>query len=236
MDHVHNPSSVKDISGSLDEILDDGGIRCVVLSSKHAKNWCIGLDIPWIMQQYKDKNREAMKEFFVGGTKAIFLRLLEIPLVTIAAINGHTYGNGVMVALHCDLRFMRSDRGYFYLPEAEMGFSEDVFTPSGIRLMDVRYDSFIREVMIPTAKKITAAELLDKKIIDHASTDREAVLSDALARAVEISSSEDIYCKILENRKIWSGPVIDAIKNEDEAAFDNIIEMFWNLMVKMGVA
>ncbi len=234
IDHVHNPAVVKKLTAALDQIISDSSIRCVVLASNHEKNWCIGLDIPWIMEQYKAKNRAALKDFFVEGTRSIFLRLLTIPVVTIAAITGHAFGNGVMMALHCDFRFMRSDRGYFCLPEAEMDLT-DAFTPSGLKLMDVHYDPFIKEVMIPTAKKVTASELLDKKIIDRACISREAVMTDALARAGEISASDELFNKIIKDRIKWSQPVIDVINRDDEAAFDYIIDKFWKLMLKMGV-
>ena len=234
IDHVHNPAVVKNITAALDEIISDGNIRCVVIASNHEKNWCIGLDIPWIMEQYKTDNRAALKDFFVEGTRSIFLRLLTAPFVTIAAITGHAFGNGVIMALHCDIRLMRSDRGYFCLPEAEMDLT-DAFTPSSLKLMDVHFDPFIREVMIPTAKKVGAAELLDKKIIDLACESREAVMKSALERAAEISSSDELYNKIIDGRKKFSLPVIEIIKRDDEAAFDYIIEKFWKLMLKMGV-
>ena len=233
MDHVHNPDTVKTITGAIDEIVSDGNIRSVVLASRHDKNWCTGLDIPWIMAQYKAGDREAIKHFFMSGAKSVFLRLLEIPVVTIAAITGHTYGNGVIIALLCDTRIMRSDRGYFCLPEASMGL-EDAFTPSMLKLMDLRYDPFIREVMIPTAKKFAAPELVDKKIVDLACDSREAVMEAALARAREISSDDAVYRSILDDRKKWGTPVIEAIKTEDDPAFDHIIGRFWDLMTKMG--
>jgi enoyl-CoA hydratase/carnithine racemase len=233
IDHVHNPSSVKEFSSAIDEILADGHVRSVVLASRHEKNWCIGMDIPWIMEQYRSGSRAAMKELFISGTRSMFLGLLTIPLVSMAAITGHTYGNGVMLALHCDIRFMRSDRGYFCLPEAGMDLA-DAFTPSGLKLMEARYDPFIKDVMIPTAKKVTAAELAEKHIIDRACATREAVMESALARAREISADDGLYRNILEDRKRWSLPVIEVMQRDDEAAFDYIIDKFWKLMGRMG--
>lgn len=233
IDQAQNPVSVKQISDAIDEILGDGGIRTLVIASRHKKIWCIGLDIPWIMEQYKANNRAAVKEFFTMGNLSFLRRLISMPVVTIAAITGHAFGNGAITALLCDIRYMRSDRGYLCLPEAVMDLT-DAFAPSAMKLFSIRYDPFIKTVMIPTAKKMTAPELEEKLIIDRACENREAVMAAAFARAREVSASEDLYRDLLEKRKRWSVPVIAAMEGEDNDAFDYSIEKFWRLMRKMS--
>ena len=39
---------------------------------------------------------------------------------TIAVINGHAFAGGLMFAFACDVRLMRSDRGFLCLPEVRM--------------------------------------------------------------------------------------------------------------------
>jgi enoyl-CoA hydratase/carnithine racemase len=233
IDQVQNPVSVKQISGAIDGILGDGGIRTLVIASRHEKIWCAGLDVPWIMEQYKAGSRAAVKEFFTMGNISFYQRLLSMPVVTIAAITGHAFGNGAIMALLCDIRYMRSDRGYLCLPEAEMGLT-DAFMPSAMKLFEIRYGPFIKTVMIPTAKKAAAPELEEKMIIDHACENREAVMTAALARAREVSASDVLYRDLLEKRKRWSVPVIAAMEGEDTDALDRTIELFWRLMGKMS--
>ena len=48
----------------------------------------------------------------------LFARVLAFPRITVAAINGHAFAGGGMLALAHDFRVMRSDRGYFCLPES----------------------------------------------------------------------------------------------------------------------
>ena len=51
----------------------------------------------------------------------LFARLLRLPVYSVAAINGHAYAAGAMMAMAHDARVMRVDRGWWCLPEVDMG-------------------------------------------------------------------------------------------------------------------
>jgi len=48
-------------------------------------------------------------------------RLEHTPKLTIAALNGHTVGGGLEIAMACDLRIARKDAGKIGLPEVNLG-------------------------------------------------------------------------------------------------------------------
>jgi enoyl-CoA hydratase/carnithine racemase len=52
---------------------------------------------------------------------SLFGRVLGLELPTIAALNGHAFAAGAMFALCFDQAVMREDRGWFCLPEADLG-------------------------------------------------------------------------------------------------------------------
>jgi len=86
---------------------------------------------------------------------ALMHRFARLPQVTIAAIDGHALGGGLMLAVAQDLR-VASDRARFGLPEVTLGFNPGY----GIeRLLDVVAGGWARELLL-TGRTIHASEAL----------------------------------------------------------------------------
>ena len=57
----------------------------------------------------------------VRDVHPLLARTLALPVITVAALQGHTVAAGATFALAHDLRVMRADRGSWRLPEADIG-------------------------------------------------------------------------------------------------------------------
>lgn len=95
----------------------------------------------------------------------VLARILVLPFRTIAAINGHCIGAGLFIALACDFRIMRTERGFLQWPEARLGMrlSKGFAELSKAKVTD---PIVIREGVL-MAKKYTSREALKRRIIDH---------------------------------------------------------------------
>ncbi|MGH2858940.1 MAG: enoyl-CoA hydratase/isomerase family protein [Solirubrobacteraceae bacterium] len=107
---------------------------------------------------------------------------LELPVLSVAAIQGRVYAAGAMLALAHDLRVMRADRGWFCLPEVELGI---VFTPAMARLLSARLCPQVCHEAILTGRRYGGREAHQARIVDVVATAqalRPAVLELARER------------------------------------------------------
>lgn len=95
-----------------------GGPLVLTADGKFFSN---GLDLDWLGSQEPDAVAAAFVDIY-----GVLADLLEYPGVVVSAINGHAFGAGVMVAAASDLRIQREDRGFFCLPEVDLGMALSV--------------------------------------------------------------------------------------------------------------
>jgi enoyl-CoA hydratase/carnithine racemase len=72
---------------------------------------------------------------FIDRSVALLARVLVAPVPTVAALNGHAFGYGAMLALAHDLRAQRVDRGWLCLPEVDLGLQ---FHPLQLSLIQAK--------------------------------------------------------------------------------------------------
>lgn len=114
-----SPEWLTSVNGFLDEF-EAGTDAAALVTVGTGKFFSNGLDIEWVAQ-HMDRYAE-----YVERVHTLFARFLTLPVPTIAAVNGHAFGAGAMLALAHDYRIMREDRGFFCFPEADIKIP---FTP-----------------------------------------------------------------------------------------------------------
>ncbi len=110
-----NPENLDALAAALDEIENaEGGPSPLVLTGE-GKFFSNGLDLEWMSAAPSGE-----PERVLARVHALLARMLSFPSFTVAAINGHAFAAGGMLALACDQRVMRADRGFFCLPEVDL--------------------------------------------------------------------------------------------------------------------
>ncbi|KAL7439834.1 hypothetical protein ACHAXM_006890 [Skeletonema potamos] len=129
-----------------------------------------GLDLEWMMKASNDQNNGAKNDenptslMIEQFNSQVLAKILTLPFRTVAAINGHCIGAGLFLALACDYRFMRTERGYIQWPEARLGMR---LTKGFAELSKAKIGDYavLREGLL-TAKRYTSEEALSLGIVD----------------------------------------------------------------------
>jgi enoyl-CoA hydratase/carnithine racemase len=94
----------------------DSSVHVIVLTGAGEKFFCAGANIAMLKDAEPD-----FKYYFCLHANETLCRLEQTPKLVIAALNGHTVGGGLEVALAADIRIARKDAGKIGLPEVALG-------------------------------------------------------------------------------------------------------------------
>jgi enoyl-CoA hydratase/carnithine racemase len=167
-----NPDWMTAVSDALDEVAAKPDPRALVTTAG-GKIWSNGLDLDWLSQ-----NQDGVEEF-VDQVHDLLAKFLVAPLTTVAAVQGHCFAGGAMLALAHDWRVMRADRGYFCLPEADINIP---FTPGMSALIQSKLTPAAATLTMLGGKRIGGEEAASLGIVDAAVTE-DQVLADAVELA-----------------------------------------------------
>jgi len=187
--NTQNLIFAQELNRCLDEAIEDTEITAIVLTSTDPKSFSQGVDVQWMGGAFADGKLDDIKGFMYGMND-VFKKLLTLPVPTIAAINGHAFGNGAILSCACDFRFMRSDRGYFCFPEVDLGIP---FLPGMLAFVKkaFAYDQF--HDLYLTGRRAGAAELAERNMLVKASDTPETLMEDALAFAGTFAKKRGIF-------------------------------------------
>lgn len=206
----HNPEFIRTILSAFDEIERDQSISSVVVASSDPKNWSLGIDLQWMTDAMTRNDLNGLRDFMYGLNR-IFGRILLYPMPVIAAINGHTFGDGTIMACACDFRFMKSDRGFFCFPEIDIGIP---FLPGMEAIIRKAIPYYKLEELVFCGKRTGAAELEAHHVIVKACENEEALMREALTFAKSFNKKRSVFGEI---KKRFHRTIIETMEKEDPA-------------------
>ena len=202
-----NPDFLNTFLTVLDEIEQETEARTLVVHSTHEKIFSNGIDLEWLVPVIQKGDIPAAKDFFFLLNK-LLLRLVTYPAVTIAAITGHAFAGGAIMACTFDFRLMRSDRGFLCLPEVDLGIP---FLPGMNAILAKAIPRYKLEEMQYTGCRLTAEECERHHIIRKACHISD-LLDETLTFARSLNKKRAI---VQEMKRRLNGPIIQAIEVED---------------------
>jgi enoyl-CoA hydratase/carnithine racemase len=211
----HNPDFAREIMEALNMAEGDAGVTAIVLASANPKAWSLGIDLEWMTAAFAEGRLGDIRKFMYDMNE-VFKKLMLIPMPTIAAINGHAFGNGAIISCACDFRFMRKDRGFFCLPEVDLGIP---FLPGMIAFCRKAIPEYKFIEMKLTGKRAGGAELEAHNVVLKASENEEELMKDALAFASTFAKKRGIFG---EHKKRLTKHIVEIMDKEDPAVIEPV--------------
>jgi enoyl-CoA hydratase/carnithine racemase len=215
---------VESLNEVIDEAARDSNTRGVVLASDCPGFFCAGFDVREVFE-YDRNNMTLLCARFIDLYESIYL----LPKPVVAAVSGHAYAGGAMLAVACDFRVMAKEGADFALNEINLGL---MLPPGFVRmLVGVIGPGAAREVVLSgtpltPARSLAiglANELLDAPNVqqravelcgslaqrpDSAFAANKRVLREVLGRSV--TDSDRVYLQeIIEH---WFSPEVETRK------------------------
>jgi enoyl-CoA hydratase/carnithine racemase len=192
-----SPAFLDEVDAHLDEILGTGAQGLVTTGG--GKFYSNGLDLDWLAA-HGDQT-----QWYVGRVQGMLARMLTLPVPTAAALVGHAFGAGAMLALAHDFRVMRADRGYFCFPEADIRIP---FTPGMAALIQAKLTPQAAIASMTTGRRFGGNDAASLGIVDAVASEG-AVASGAVEMIRPLEGKDPGTLGAIKNTMF--GPAVDAL-------------------------
>jgi enoyl-CoA hydratase/carnithine racemase len=150
-----SPGFLEEIDAHLDEVVGGGAHGLVTTGG--GKFYSNGLDLDWLGAHSE------RAQWYVNRVQGMLARVLTLPIPTAAAVVGHAFGAGAMLALAHDFRVMRADRGYFCFPEVDIRIP---FTPGMAALIQAKLTPQAATASMTTGRRHGGDDAANLGIVD----------------------------------------------------------------------
>ncbi len=114
--NTYTHEMMKQLDDAILQARFDNDVQVIVLTGAGEKFFCAGANIAMLQ-----KVDPTFKYYFCLHANETLTRLEQTPKLVIAALNGHTVGGGLEIAMAADIRLARKNAGKIGLPEVALG-------------------------------------------------------------------------------------------------------------------
>jgi enoyl-CoA hydratase/carnithine racemase len=174
-----NRTSIDAWHATLDELESIEGPLALVTTGT-GKFYSNGLDLDWLVGE------GATDKSFLNDVERLLVRILDFPAITVAAVNGHAFAAGAMLATAHDIVIMREDRGFWCLPEVDLGLP---LTPTMFEVVAAHLPTATLRESSLTGRRYPGPDALSAGIV-HELASEDSVVTRALERALELAQKD----------------------------------------------
>jgi enoyl-CoA hydratase/carnithine racemase len=173
-----DPEFVGTMNAVLDAVEAESAGNAGMVLTGEGKFFCNGLDMEALTSLPDGARLE-----FGADLSRLLGRLLTLPFPTVAAINGHAFAAGAILALTCDYRVMRRDRGWICLSEVDAGVP---IVPAMMALARAKLPAATVRSAVLEGRRFTAPEAVAAGFVDR-ETDQDLVVPEATELAASLA-------------------------------------------------
>ncbi len=183
------PDWMAAVDVALDE-LEASKAPAALVTTAEGKFFTNGLDLEWLTQ-HADQYAT-----YVAQVQGLMARILALPVPTVAAINGHAFGAGAMLAVAHDYRVMREDRGFFCFPEVDIRIP---FTPGMNALIMSKLTPSAARDSMTTGRRFSGPDAVATGLVD-ASTPLDGLAEAAAGYVRELAGRDRTTLGVIKRR------------------------------------
>lgn len=173
-----SPNWVAEINTLLDEVQAGSGSAALVTTAT-GKYFSTGVDLSWGAENLDQINR------FIGTVQEMLVRFLTLPMQTVAAMQGHTFGGAAFFAMAHDYRIMRSDRGFLCFPGVNIGAT---YSPGTVDMVRAKLAPNAFHEALTTGRRYGGDDAMALGLVHDVSA-ADSLLDTAVARAGELAGT-----------------------------------------------
>ncbi len=216
----------RELGAACAELSADQGLRVVLVTSTSTKAFCVGADLKE-RNSFTDADLVAQRPV----ARAAYGGVLNLPVPTIAVVEGFALGGGLEIALSCDL-IIAGSAAVVGLPEVSVGV---IPGGGGTQLLTRRVGWSRAAGMIFTARRMPASEAAALGVVDEVleagtARDRGLELARQIAanspvglrqakRAMRLGSDVDLATGLEVEDGCWRATAFSGDRAEGVAAF-----------------
>jgi enoyl-CoA hydratase len=227
--NAYSHEMMKELDAAVLAARFDTGVDVIVLTGAGERFFCAGANVAMLA-----KADASWKYHFCLHANETLLRLEHTPKVVIAALNGHTVGGGLEVALAADLRLAKRGAGKIGAPEVALGVLPGtggtqrltrLLGPSrAIELMTSGRNMELEEAAgMGLVNQVLPAETFWADVIAYARTlclpNRAALAAGAIKRACQTGGALPLESGLALERELQAGLFRTQDAKEGFAAF-----------------
>ncbi len=187
-----------EVNAALDRVQATTGPVALVTTGE-GKFYSNGMDLDWLATVPEQAGDYLIAIYRVLG------RVLSFPAITVAAVNGHAFGGGAQLAVAHDFAVMRADRGYWCMPEADLGLP---LTPEYISLLRAKLPGRALHEALVTGRRYGGPDALAAGIV-HQVASEDQVLAQAVKLAADLAGKD--RRALAEHKRLLYGEAIKAL-------------------------